>query len=58
MPNNDWQSAEARYNALFNGLKTAYDKFKAIDDKYSEDLGERQAFEIELAHAKSKLSVT
>ena len=35
--NNDWQSAEARYNALFDGLETAYDGFKVIDTKYSAD---------------------
>lgn len=35
--NGGWQNAGARYDALFDGLKTAYSEFKAIDTKYSAD---------------------
>ena len=35
--NGDWQNAKARYNSLFDELRTAYDGFKAIDSKYAAD---------------------
>lgn len=55
--NGDWQTAKARYNSLFDELRTAYDGFKAIDSKYAADQNKLTAAQNELAVDKNELSV-